>query len=101
MDPNKDSDLNINLISAPDYNALSQCKFVFKGITQPTLAQHITSDGGQQIAVGPPAPLKSVTCLGSCVPVYGMCYDTNGQYVGPCCNGYCAATRCRPWTLSG
>ncbi|KAJ1328154.1 hypothetical protein MN608_07490 [Microdochium nivale] len=94
------SNLNINLIDAPDYNALYQCTFVFDAVRQPALAMHIASNGLQQIAVGPPSVLKSVSCLGSCVSTYGMCYDTNGQYVGPCCSGFCAATRCRPWNIS-
>ncbi|KXJ88471.1 hypothetical protein Micbo1qcDRAFT_166512 [Microdochium bolleyi] len=97
---NTDSNLNINLIDAPDYNALSQCTFTFDAVRPPALALHLTSAGVQQIAVGPPSVLKSVSCLGACVPTYGMCYDTNGQYVGPCCSGFCAATRCRPWNLS-
>ncbi|KAH7028089.1 uncharacterized protein B0I36DRAFT_328593 [Microdochium trichocladiopsis] len=94
------SDLNINLIDAPDYNALGQCTFTFDSITQPALALHITESGLQQIAVGPPSVLKSVSCLGACVPTYGACYGPDGQYVGPCCTGFCAASRCRPWDLS-
>jgi hypothetical protein len=31
-----------------------------------------------------------------CVPTYSDCYRS-GQYVGPCCGGFCAANKCRPW----
>jgi len=51
-----------------------------------------------QYAVGPPQPIDSVTCSGTCLQTYGDCY-VNGQYVGSCCNGYCAANKCRPWTI--
>ncbi|KAH6845636.1 hypothetical protein B0I37DRAFT_312731 [Chaetomium sp. MPI-CAGE-AT-0009] len=90
------NDLNVNIIVAPDYNAFYQCKFKFNAVTPPTLASSISSTGENQILVGPPAPVTEVSCLGMCVPTWGECYR-NGQYVGPCCAGYCAANRCRPW----
>lgn len=114
-----DNDISVNIIDTPDYNAFSQCTFYTDG--EKTLVQSIGDNGEQQIVVGPPQPIRSVSCQGMCVPTYGkehpilgcvfvlhfltshligMCYDTNGQYVGPCCNGFCAATRCRPWDIS-
>ncbi|KAL2193241.1 hypothetical protein P885DRAFT_81511 [Corynascus similis CBS 632.67] len=88
------NDLSISIIEAPDYNAFNQCKF--KTQNEATLASSISDDGVNQILVGPPTPILSVSCQGMCVPTWGECYR-NGQYVGPCCAGYCAANRCRPW----
>ncbi|KAH6887893.1 hypothetical protein B0T10DRAFT_405928 [Thelonectria olida] len=94
------SDISVNIIDAPDYNAFQQCTFTTTG--EKTLVQSIGKGGLQQIVVGPPQPILSVSCNGMCVPTYGdcECYDSNGQYVGPCCNGFCAADRCRPWDIS-
>lgn len=93
-----DSDISINLIDAPDYNAQSQCQFHTAGPV--TLQGQISADGTQQIAVGPPQPILSVSCLGMCVPTNGVCYNQQGQNVGPCCSGFCAATRCRAWDVN-
>ncbi|KAK4034682.1 hypothetical protein C8A01DRAFT_18554 [Parachaetomium inaequale] len=84
----------VNIIDAPDYNAFYQCQFHTQG--DATLASSISPTGVNQIMVGPPAPITGVSCQGMCVPTYGDCYR-NGQYVGPCCAGYCAANKCRPW----
>ncbi|KAJ3531261.1 hypothetical protein NM208_g8952 [Fusarium decemcellulare] len=92
------SNINVNIIDANDYNAFSQCTFTTKG--QKTLVQSISQDGSQHIIVGPPQVIIAVSCHGMCVPTYGECYDSNGQYVGPCCNGFCAADRCRPWNIA-
>ncbi|KAH7237423.1 hypothetical protein FSOLCH5_004771 [Fusarium solani] len=92
------SDINVNIIDAPDYNAFSQCTFTTNG--EKTLVQSIDSDGSQHIIVGPPQVITAVSCQGFCVPTYGECYDSNGQPVGPCCNGFCAADRCRPWSTA-
>ncbi|EMR63885.1 hypothetical protein MGN70_001323 [Eutypa lata] len=92
------SDISINLIDAPDYNAQAQCQF---HTAEPvTLQGQISADGTQQIAVGPPQPILSVSCLGMCVPTNGVCYNQQGQNVGPCCSGFCAATRCRAWDVN-
>ncbi|KAK4120525.1 hypothetical protein N657DRAFT_649024 [Parathielavia appendiculata] len=88
------NDLSINLIEAPDYNAFSQCKF--QTLNQVALASSISPGGVNQILVGPPSPVTGVSCQGMCVHTYGECFR-NGQYVGPCCSGFCAANRCRPW----
>jgi hypothetical protein len=115
--PTLDSDISVNIIDAPDYNAFQQC--TFNTANGKTLVQSIGEGGLQQIVVGPPQPILSVGCQGMCVPTYGElasssckpyewlliiiigeCYNSNGQYVGPCCNGFCAADRCRPWDIS-
>ena len=89
-----DSGIAVSMIEAPDYNAYYQCKFY--NDANATLAPTFSSTGVNQIYVGPPTPITSVSCLGMCVYTYGVCFE-NGMNVGPCCSGYCAATRCRPW----
>ncbi|KAI1370371.1 hypothetical protein F4677DRAFT_438516 [Hypoxylon crocopeplum] len=92
------SDIAVNIIDAPDYAAFSQCQFNTAG--EKTLGSSInTQTGMQSVIIGPPQPITSVTCQGSCIPTYGECF-TNGQYNGVCCNGFCAATRCRPWNIT-
>ncbi|RYP34247.1 hypothetical protein DL767_004370 [Monosporascus sp. MG133] len=95
--PTNRNNLAVSIIDTPDYNAISQCTFNTAGVA--TLEHYVTQDGLQQIIVGPPQPILSVSCEGTCVPTYGQCY-INNQFVGPCCNGFCAATRCRPWTIT-
>ncbi|OLN96244.1 hypothetical protein CCHL11_04459 [Colletotrichum chlorophyti] len=90
-----DNDISVNIIDAPDYNAISQCTFYTNG--EKALVSGITPQGVQQVIIGPPQPVTGVSCFGICVPTYGACYGTDGQWIGPCCNGFCAATRCRPW----
>ncbi|KAK7754541.1 hypothetical protein SLS62_003562 [Diatrype stigma] len=92
------NNMAVNLIDAPDYNAQPGCQFHTVG--QVMLQGRLTADGLQQIAVGPPQPILSVSCQGMCVPTNGVCYGDDGQYVGPCCSGFCAATRCRPWNIT-
>ncbi|KAI0835053.1 hypothetical protein F5Y06DRAFT_277267 [Hypoxylon sp. FL0890] len=95
---NTNNGISVDTIDAPDYNAINQC--TFNTASQKTLVSSInTQTGLQSIIVGPPQPIISVSCQGSCIPTYGECY-TNGQYTGPCCNGFCAATRCRPWNIT-
>ncbi|KAK3348964.1 hypothetical protein B0T25DRAFT_632584 [Lasiosphaeria hispida] len=88
------NDMAVNVIDAPDYNAQYQCTFYTAG--EKTLAGGITPEGVSQIYVGPPQPITGVSCAGMCIYTYGDCYR-NGQYLGPCCSGYCAANKCRPW----
>ncbi|KAL2157284.1 hypothetical protein VTH06DRAFT_6222 [Thermothelomyces fergusii] len=88
------SDLAVNIVDAPDYNALYQCEFETQ--SNATLAGSISPEGSNQILVGPPTPVLSVSCQGTCVYTYGDCYR-DGQWLGPCCAGYCAANKCRPW----
>ncbi|KAK7428108.1 hypothetical protein QQZ08_005347 [Neonectria magnoliae] len=63
------NDISVNIIDAPDYNAFQQCQFKTKG--DKTLVQSLGDDGLQQIVVGPPQPIISVSCKGTCVPTYG------------------------------
>ncbi|ORY61751.1 uncharacterized protein BCR38DRAFT_441035 [Pseudomassariella vexata] len=93
--PDDNNSLSISIIDTNDYNAISQCTFDTDG--DKTLINGITPQGMQQIMVGPPQPITGVSCYGMCVSTYGECYDANRQYFGPCCNGYCSATRCQPW----
>ncbi|KAK0705530.1 hypothetical protein B0H67DRAFT_499303 [Lasiosphaeris hirsuta] len=89
--------LNVNLIDAPDFN-IDQCEFKTAGPatyvwqTTPSVYDWQIS----QYAVGPPQPIQGVTCHGRCLGVYSTCYE-NGTYLGSCCNGYCAANKCRPY----
>ncbi|RYP55130.1 hypothetical protein DL768_000249 [Monosporascus sp. mg162] len=66
------SDIAVSIIDTPGYNAISQCTFNTAGVA--TLQHYVTEDGLQQIIVGPPQPIISVSCEGSCVPTYGECY---------------------------
>ena len=85
----------VNIIDAPDYNALAQCTFYTAG--EKALVGGVdTTTGAGQVIIGPPQPVTAVSCQGFCVPTYSDCYR-NGQYVGPCCNGFCAGNKCRPW----
>ncbi|KAK5652816.1 hypothetical protein OQA88_9482 [Cercophora sp. LCS_1] len=90
--------LNVNLIDAPDFN-IDQCEFHTK--TQATFVWQTTPSGVgdwriSQYAVGPPQIITGVTCRGTCLSVYSTCFE-NGTYLGGCCNGYCAANKCRPY----
>ncbi|UNI22338.1 hypothetical protein JDV02_008234 [Purpureocillium takamizusanense] len=92
------ADLAVRLVDAPDYLAYSLCRFATPRPVK--LSTTIADDNvTQQVVLDPPQPVLSVSCEGMCVGTYGACYDTNGQFVGPCCNGFCAATRCRPWNI--
>ncbi|SPN99816.1 uncharacterized protein DNG_02668 [Cephalotrichum gorgonifer] len=88
------NDIAISVIDAPDYFAQDHCTFVTDG--EVTLQGAISPDGKQQILVGPPQPIRAVSCEGFCLSTYANCYE-NGQFVGPCCAGFCAANKCRPW----
>ncbi|RYP59707.1 hypothetical protein DL771_010776 [Monosporascus sp. 5C6A] len=70
--PTNNNNIAVNIIDAPDYNAISQCHFQTAGVA--TLEHYVTPAGLQQIIVGPPQPIISVSCEGSCVPTYGECY---------------------------
>jgi len=89
-----DNNIAVNIIDAPDYNAISQCTFYTPG--EKALVGGIDGTGVGQVIIGPPQPVTAVSCQGICIPTYGDCYR-NGLYVGPCCNGFCAANKCRPW----
>ncbi|KAH8204486.1 hypothetical protein TruAng_001402 [Truncatella angustata] len=71
------NNIAVNIIDAPDYNAISQCTFYTAG--EKALASGITDKGLQQVIVGPPQPITAVSCYGICVGVYGDCYNSQGQ----------------------
>lgn len=89
-----DNNIAVNIIDAPDYNAQYQCTFYTPG--EKALVGGITPEGLSQVIIGPPQPVTGVSCAGICIPTYSDCFR-NGQYLGPCCNGFCAANKCRPW----
>ncbi|PHH88345.1 hypothetical protein CDD83_7643 [Cordyceps sp. RAO-2017] len=90
--------LAVGLVDAPDYLAQTFCNFQMSG--EASISSKIASDNvTQQVVIDPPQPILSVSCRGFCVGIYGACYGSDGQYVGPCCNGVCIATRCRPWNI--
>ncbi|KEZ39244.1 hypothetical protein SAPIO_CDS9915 [Scedosporium apiospermum] len=88
------NDIAVSIIDAPDYFAQSNCHFVTDGPV--AFVSSISPQGVQQLLVGPPQPIRSVSCSGVCLPTYSDCY-INGQPQGTCCAGYCAANKCRPW----
>lgn len=93
-----DSNLNVNIIDIPDYYP-NYCQFETAG--EKTLVTSInTKTGLQSLLVGPPQPIIAVTCQGYCIYTYGDCYR-NGQFLGICCAGFCAANKCRPWIAPG
>lgn len=70
-----DNDLNVNLITAPDFDAYRLCTFKTAS-DEVALAPSLTQRPGDpwpinQIAVGPPQKIVSVTCSGTCIGVYG------------------------------
>jgi len=96
--PTPNNGLNVNLIDAPDFN-IDQCEFHTKGPAT-FVWQTVPSGVGDwrisQYAVGPPQIITGVTCRGTCLGVYSTCYES-GMFLGTCCNGYCAANKCRPY----
>jgi hypothetical protein len=92
-----DNDLSISIIDDPDFNAYTQCTFN-TAQSQVTLVQSANVNTGDQfIMVGPPQPIVSVSCHGTCIATWSDCFDHNGQPLGTCCAGYCASDKCRPW----
>ncbi|KAK3355418.1 hypothetical protein B0H65DRAFT_414648 [Neurospora tetraspora] len=88
--------LNVNIITALDFT-VTQCEFA----THQQVAFAYQLSGAdpypkEQFAVGPPQPIDRVRCHGYCLQIYQDCYK-NGQFVGSCCNGFCAANKCRPY----
>ncbi|KAK0619444.1 hypothetical protein B0T14DRAFT_430632 [Immersiella caudata] len=101
--PTPKNGLNVNLIDAPDFN-IDQCEFhtvkesPVTYVWQTTNSLSVASWRISQYAVGPPQIITGVTCRGTCLGVYSTCFE-NGQFLGECCNGYCAANKCRPYTF--
>lgn len=87
--PTANDDLAVNLIVSPDYDPYRYCTFTTAaqaaagagGSQQPgetvTLAPSLVQRDGvdawpvNEIAVGPPQPIVSVSCSGFCLGVYG------------------------------
>ncbi|KAK6445255.1 hypothetical protein FP744_10001503 [Trichoderma asperellum] len=90
------STLPVQLIDAPDYDVLQLC--AIQTVGPANLSSTIASDGvTQQVVIDPPQTVTSITCQGTCVETWGACVDANAQSLGPCCNGLCIASRCRPF----
>ena len=96
LHPTLKNGLNVNLMDAPDFN-IDQCEFHTKGPAT-YVYQKIPSGVADwrigQYAVGSPQVITGVTCRGTCLSVYSTCVE-NGMVLGACCNGYCAANKCR------
>ena len=66
-----DSDLAVNIIDTPDFNAINQCTFYTAG--EKTLVTSVDPKTGlQSIIVGPPQAITAVSCTGTCIYTYGM-----------------------------
>lgn len=69
-----DNTLNVNIIHSDNYNPYRYCTFKTPG--KVALPQSLVQTGDplspdNQIAVGPPSPIISVTCSGYCANIYG------------------------------
>ncbi|KAG9254076.1 uncharacterized protein F5Z01DRAFT_116385 [Emericellopsis atlantica] len=94
-------DSKIKSIDINDYDANQQC--IFKAPDDTVIEPKLdidTETGEQRLVFAEPREVGSVSCRGMCIPVYGECYDSTGMPVGLCCNGVCAATRCRAWNAA-
>ena len=91
-----DVDNIINIIEVSDFFAFTNCKF---GTDDPVaLVDNIDlTTGATDISVGPPSTITNISCEGTCLETFENCVDENGQFVGVCCNGFCAADKCRPF----
>ena len=69
MTSQPDNDIAVSIIDAPDYFAQNHCTFVTDG--EVTFQGAISPSGVQQILVGPPQPIRAVSCHGVCLPTYG------------------------------
>ncbi|KAJ4396373.1 hypothetical protein N0V93_000592 [Gnomoniopsis smithogilvyi] len=99
-----DYTMDISLIRSDNYDPFQYCHFKTQGgdvALVSGLAQR-TRDFWpiNEVAVGPPTPIVSVKCSGFCLAIAEDCTDSQGESTGPCCNGFCAANKCRPYTLT-
>lgn len=89
-----ENDLSVSLIRSANYN-VNQCTFYF-------VSPAATINNGGIISVGPPSPVAAFNCPFTdqkCIPNYGDCFSSvTGQFIGSCCDGFCAANKCRPFT---
>lgn len=94
-------DCKVVSVDINDYNANTQC--VFKDTSDKEIEGELRIDnetGDQSLSFGEEGKVvKSVSCEGMCLGIYADCYDPSaGMNLGPCCNGFCAANKCRPWS---
>ncbi|KAF7885135.1 hypothetical protein EAF00_010953 [Botryotinia globosa] len=85
--------LSISLIRSSNFDVYNLCTFYHDN------AVALVNNGGI-ISVGPPTPITGVSCQVTderCIPNYSDCYR-NGQFLGSCCDGFCAANKCRPFS---
>jgi len=59
------NDLSVSIIDAFDFWAYDHCTFYTDG--PQTLVQSFDAEGRQQITVGPPQPVRAVSCRGHCL----------------------------------
>ncbi|KAM3069000.1 hypothetical protein ACMFMG_004175 [Clarireedia jacksonii] len=90
------NDLSVSLIRSSNFDVYHLCTFYHDSDVT------LVNNGGI-VSVGPPTPITGVSCPiteGNCIPTYGDCYSPfTGQFLGTCCDGYCAANKCRPFTI--
>jgi hypothetical protein len=92
-----DNDMSVDVIDGGEYDALKQC--IFTTDHQKTFLQQFYP-GSIQLLMGPPQPIRAVSCLGTCVDNGDWCYH-DGRSVGECCNGYCNSPgdgKCHAWS---
>ncbi|KAG4035778.1 hypothetical protein MFRU_001g05460 [Monilinia fructicola] len=86
--------LSVSLIRSSNFDVYHLCTFYHDNPAT------LVNNGGI-ISVGPPTPITGVSCPITdqrCIPNYSDCYSsTTGQFLGPCCDGFCAANKCRPF----
>ncbi|CAD6443458.1 3de85bb1-28ca-40a6-a6d2-c913737ebea1 [Sclerotinia trifoliorum] len=87
--------LSVSLIRSSNFDVFHLCTFSFASPAT------LVNNGGI-ISVGPPTPITAVSCPPTdqrCIPNYNDCYSsTTGQFLGSCCDGFCAANKCRPFS---
>ncbi|KAH8750939.1 hypothetical protein F5882DRAFT_420710 [Hyaloscypha sp. PMI_1271] len=95
------NDLSVSLIAPGTFPAYYECNFYTPH--DATIVLTGMSSAGSNLAVGPPQPITGVACMatgagGQCLPNYASCEwsGQHGTFLGNCCSGYCAATKCRP-----
>lgn len=67
-------ELNVNIMISPDYDPIHYCTFKTTG--QVTFAASLTQRQEDpwpinEVNIGPPQPIISVTCSGFCLGIYG------------------------------
>ncbi|OAA47973.1 hypothetical protein ISF_09505 [Cordyceps fumosorosea ARSEF 2679] len=96
--PSPDLTSAVARVAAPDYNAAALCALDFGGQGPPPEHVFVIGEDGHtgQVRIEPPTAVRAISCEGVCVDNYARC-DGGGRGPRLCCNGYCAASLCRPW----